>query len=114
MSGSGEPRAADFTRVTIVAGGLLLVEGHVEVTLPDGTVRRSERPVVALCACRRSRRYPFCDTSPLRRRAPRPDSVPVGERAAGEGSLGEGSAAGGGRADAAGQGRVGQGEVGQG
>ncbi|MEU1509796.1 CDGSH iron-sulfur domain-containing protein, partial [Kitasatospora sp. NPDC005748] len=93
MSGSGEPRAADFTRVTIVAGGLLLVEGHVEVTLPDGTVRRSERPVVALCACRRSRRYPFCDTSPLRRRAPRPDSVPVGDHGAehgrGAGVVGE-------------------------
>ncbi|WP_063753254.1 CDGSH iron-sulfur domain-containing protein [Streptomyces sp. NRRL S-87] len=41
----------------------MLIEGPVEVVLPDGTVRRSDRPVVALCACRRSLRYPFCDTS---------------------------------------------------
>ncbi|MFD0345231.1 CDGSH iron-sulfur domain-containing protein [Kitasatospora aburaviensis] len=54
---SGSPdRAA--TRVVVVPGGPLLVEGPVEVVLPDGTVRTSERPVVALCTCRRSRRYP--------------------------------------------------------
>lgn len=41
----------------------MLVEGPVEVVLPDGGTVRSDRPVVALCACRRSRRYPFCDTS---------------------------------------------------
>ncbi|MGE7438831.1 CDGSH iron-sulfur domain-containing protein [Kitasatospora sp. NPDC001175] len=29
---------------------------------------RCDRPVVALCACRRSRRYPFCDTSHRRHR----------------------------------------------
>ncbi|WP_152626248.1 CDGSH iron-sulfur domain-containing protein [Streptacidiphilus carbonis] len=50
--------------------GPILVEGPVEVHLPDGTVRRSDRPVVALCACRRSRCYPFCDTSHRRRSAP--------------------------------------------
>jgi CDGSH-type Zn-finger protein len=50
--------------------GPILVEGPVEVVLPDGTVRVSERPTVALCACRRSRHYPFCDTSHRRRSLP--------------------------------------------
>ena len=30
----------------------------------------SERPVVALCACRRTKRYPFCDTSHRRKVRP--------------------------------------------
>jgi len=37
------------------------------MTLEDGTVVDSDRFVVAICACRRSRRYPFCDTSHRRR-----------------------------------------------
>jgi len=45
----------------------MLVEGPVELELPDGTTVRSDRFVVAVCACRRSRRYPFCDTSHRRR-----------------------------------------------
>ena len=49
--------------MTVVPGGPLLVEGPVEVELPDGSVVRSDRPVVALCTCRRSRRQPWCDTS---------------------------------------------------
>ena len=32
-------------------------------SLPDGRRVRSDRPVTALCVCRRSRRAPFCDTS---------------------------------------------------
>ncbi|MEV7937839.1 MULTISPECIES: CDGSH iron-sulfur domain-containing protein [unclassified Kitasatospora] len=60
----------DVTRVVVVPGGPLLVEGPVEVVLPDGTRRVSERPVVALCACRRSRTYPFCDTSHRRHGRP--------------------------------------------
>jgi CDGSH-type Zn-finger protein len=43
--------------------GPLLVSGPVEVVLPDGRRVRSDRPVSALCMCRRSRRQPFCDTS---------------------------------------------------
>lgn len=50
-------------RITPMADGPLLVEGPVEIVLADGTVRRSDRPVVALCRCRRSLREPFCDTS---------------------------------------------------
>lgn len=52
-------------------GGPFLVEGPVELELPDGTTVTSERPVVALCACRRTKRYPFCDTSHRRKVRPR-------------------------------------------
>ncbi|MBT2449626.1 CDGSH iron-sulfur domain-containing protein [Streptomyces sp. ISL-43] len=43
--------------------GPVLVEGPVEIVLDDGTVARSDRFVVAVCTCRRSRTYPWCDTS---------------------------------------------------
>nr|WP_246095459.1 CDGSH iron-sulfur domain-containing protein [Streptomyces roseicoloratus] len=61
------PARPAAVRVTPVADGPLLVEGPVEIVLADGTVRRSDRPVVALCMCRRSLRAPFCDTSHRRR-----------------------------------------------
>jgi CDGSH-type Zn-finger protein len=60
-------RSARLPRVTLVEGGPILVEGPVELETPDGTLVRSERPVVAVCACRRSKRYPFCDTSHRRK-----------------------------------------------
>ncbi|SFK00529.1 Iron-binding zinc finger CDGSH type [Amycolatopsis sacchari] len=41
----------------------MLVEGPVELRLPDGSTVTSDRFVVAVCACRRSKRFPFCDTS---------------------------------------------------
>ncbi|TCK26726.1 CDGSH iron-sulfur domain-containing protein [Pseudonocardia endophytica] len=50
-------------RVVLTGDGPVLVDGPVDVELPDGSRVRSERPVTALCVCRRSRRYPFCDTS---------------------------------------------------
>ena len=49
--------------MTPVPGGPVLIEGPVEVELPDGSTVLCERPVVALCTCRRTRRPPFCDTS---------------------------------------------------
>ncbi|MFG2340476.1 CDGSH iron-sulfur domain-containing protein [Streptomyces yangpuensis] len=58
-------------RVCLERGGPVLVEGPVEVVLEDGTVARSDRFEVALCTCRRSRTYPWCDTS-HRRRETRP------------------------------------------
>ncbi|MFJ1895192.1 CDGSH iron-sulfur domain-containing protein [Streptomyces sp. NPDC088115] len=61
------PRDRDRRRITLVPGGPLLVEGPVEVVGRDGEVVVSDRFVVALCVCRRSRRYPFCDTSHRRR-----------------------------------------------
>jgi len=60
-------RADVVNRVTVTEDGPVLVEGPVEVTLDDGTVVRSDRNWVALCVCRRSKRYPFCDTSHRRR-----------------------------------------------
>lgn len=53
----------DVRRVTPVPGGPMLVDGPVEVQMPDGTLVRSDRPVVALCTCRRSKVQPWCDTS---------------------------------------------------
>ncbi|MCI4146276.1 CDGSH iron-sulfur domain-containing protein [Streptomyces pseudogriseolus] len=62
---SGAPQAAsgDVRRVSLRRKGPMLVEGPVEVELEDGTVVSSDRFRVALCTCRRSRRYPWCDTS---------------------------------------------------
>ena len=43
--------------------------GYVKATeLPDGSVVESERFMVAICTCRRSKSYPLCDTSHRRRR----------------------------------------------
>ncbi|MFF3135392.1 CDGSH iron-sulfur domain-containing protein [Streptomyces mirabilis] len=50
-------------RVTLTSDGPILVEGPVEVVLDDGRTVRSDRFTVALCVCRRSRSYPWCDTS---------------------------------------------------
>lgn len=57
----------DLPRLTPLTDGPVLVEGPVEVQLPDGSVVRSDRPVVALCTCRRSRMLPWCDTSHRRK-----------------------------------------------
>lgn len=54
-------------RVTMTGEGPILVQGPVEVELPDGRVVTSDRSVTALCACRRSKRWPFCDTSHRRK-----------------------------------------------
>ncbi|MFF4712634.1 CDGSH iron-sulfur domain-containing protein [Streptomyces eurythermus] len=62
--------AAPARRVTVRRRGPLLMEGPVEVELEDGTTVRSDRFRVALCTCRRSRRYPWCDTSHRRRADP--------------------------------------------
>ncbi|MFE9122603.1 CDGSH iron-sulfur domain-containing protein [Streptomyces sp. NPDC007172] len=59
-------------RVTVDPEGPVLIEGPVEVTAADGTVARSDRFVVAVCLCRRTRTPPWCDTS-HRRRVRHPD-----------------------------------------
>ncbi|MBX7448755.1 CDGSH iron-sulfur domain-containing protein [Mycolicibacterium sp. 3033] len=61
--------------VRVVPGGPVMVEGPVRVELPDGAVVESDRFMVAICACRRSKTYPLCDTSHRRRRRPAADSV---------------------------------------
>ena len=72
---------AERRRVTLQRPGPLLVEGPVEVTLDDGTTVSSDRFCVALCTCRRSRIYPWCDTS-HRRRAQRHPADPDDSRPA--------------------------------
>ncbi|MBA2471986.1 MAG: iron-containing redox enzyme family protein [Pseudonocardiales bacterium] len=70
-------------QVTVTEEGPVLVHGPIEVTLDDGRRVSSDRAVTALCTCRRSRRYPFCDTSHRRRSRNRPaaarSSVPQGD-----------------------------------
>jgi CDGSH-type Zn-finger protein len=58
--------------VRIVAGGPIMVEGPVRIECPDGSIVESDRFMVAICVCRRSKTYPLCDTSHRRRN--RPDS----------------------------------------
>jgi CDGSH-type Zn-finger protein len=53
--------------VRIVEGGPVLVEGPVCIELPDGSSVESDRFMVAICACRRSKTYPLCDTSHRRK-----------------------------------------------
>jgi len=56
-------RAEPVEATIVEEGGPLLVRGPVDVTLPDGRVVSSTRPVTALCLCRRSKSYPLRDTS---------------------------------------------------
>ncbi|WP_443049586.1 CDGSH iron-sulfur domain-containing protein [Streptomyces sp. HD] len=58
-------------RIRVQRDGPLLVEGPVEVVGEDGEVTVSRRFTVAVCTCRRSRIFPWCDTS-HRRREKRP------------------------------------------
>ncbi|MFF3749361.1 CDGSH iron-sulfur domain-containing protein [Streptomyces sp. NPDC002018] len=76
-------------RVTVDRNGPVLVEGPVEVVMDDGSVVSSDRFVVAICACRRSRAYPWCDTSHRRRTNP-PDDAAVGRDRAGREHPGHG------------------------
>lgn len=61
---SGEARL-----VRVVPAGPVIVEGPVRIEMADGTVIDSDRFMVAICACRRSKTYPLCDTSHRRRSA---------------------------------------------
>lgn len=57
--------------VRLVPGGPILVEGPVCIQLPDGETVESDRFMVAICACHRSKNYPLCDTSHRRTRSDR-------------------------------------------
>ncbi|MGI8627279.1 MAG: CDGSH iron-sulfur domain-containing protein, partial [Geodermatophilaceae bacterium] len=64
LSPNGRRNSPARAREIIVTDdGPLLVSGPVEIVLPDGSRVKSDRPVTALCVCKRSRRQPFCDTS---------------------------------------------------
>lgn len=54
-------------RITFTAEGPAMVEGPVELVREDGTVVCSDRFLVAVCMCRRSKNYPLCDTSHRKR-----------------------------------------------
>jgi CDGSH-type Zn-finger protein len=54
--------------VRVVPRGPVMVQGPVRIEAPDGTVVESDRFMVAICACRKSKTYPLCDTSHRRRR----------------------------------------------
>lgn len=49
--------------VRVVPSGPVMVQGPVRIEMPDGRVVESDRFMVAICACRRSKDYPLCDTS---------------------------------------------------
>jgi len=59
-------------RITVDREGPLLVEGPVEVTDGEGEVHESHRFQVAICTCRRSRTFPWCDTSHRRKATQEP------------------------------------------
>ncbi|MFI6009552.1 CDGSH iron-sulfur domain-containing protein [Streptomyces sp. NPDC051243] len=62
------PNAAERPRrIRVQRDGPLLIEGPVEVVGEDGEVTVSRRFTVAVCTCRRSRIFPWCDTSHRRR-----------------------------------------------
>ena len=58
---------AQIRRVRIVPKGPIMVEGPVCIEMPDGSTVESDRFMVAICACRRSKTYPLCDTSHRRK-----------------------------------------------
>ncbi|MCF6386801.1 CDGSH iron-sulfur domain-containing protein [Mycobacterium sp. MBM] len=55
--------------VRAVRGGPVMIEGPVSIELPDGGRVESDRFMVAVCACGRSKNYPLCDTSHRRCRS---------------------------------------------
>ncbi|WP_458319754.1 CDGSH iron-sulfur domain-containing protein [Mycolicibacterium brisbanense] len=54
---------SEFRTVRVVPGGPILVQGPVKIETADGRTVESSRFMVAICACRRSKNYPLCDTS---------------------------------------------------
>jgi CDGSH-type Zn-finger protein len=66
--------------VRVVPSGPLMVQGPVRIEMPDGRVVESDRFMVAICTCRRSKNYPLCDTSHRRRQ--RSENSPSGQRPA--------------------------------
>lgn len=53
----------DARTVRVVPNGPLMVQGPVRIEMPDGQVVSSDRFMVAICTCRRSKDFPMCDTS---------------------------------------------------
>jgi CDGSH-type Zn-finger protein len=58
---AGRPVGAAVEVTPCGDGGPVLVRGADHVVDEDGRSHAVERPVVALCACDRSQRMPWCD-----------------------------------------------------
>jgi CDGSH-type Zn-finger protein len=56
--------------VRVVPAGPVMVQGPVRIEMADGSVVESDRFMVAICTCRRSKSYPLCDTSHRCRQRP--------------------------------------------
>src|SRR3954454_8464556 len=56
-------RGSEPVTVRICPEGPLLVRGAESVVDGDGTAHRVTRPVVAVCACDKSSRMPWCDST---------------------------------------------------
>ncbi|ORA18045.1 CDGSH iron-sulfur domain-containing protein [Mycobacterium arosiense] len=69
------------TRVQVVPNGPVLVSGPVRIEMPNGEVVESDRFMVAICTCRRSDRYPLCDTSHRRCRRLKTPGAPAASAA---------------------------------
>jgi CDGSH-type Zn-finger protein len=69
------------TRVQVIPNGPVLIPGPVRIEMPGGDVVESDRFLVAICTCRRSKNYPMCDTS---HRRCRPARAGVSDDAAGQ------------------------------
>ena len=65
---------ADPRVVRVGVGGPVLVEGPVRIETPAGRTVESDRFMVAICTCRRSKTYPLCDTSHRKQRRNDPSS----------------------------------------
>jgi CDGSH-type Zn-finger protein len=74
---------APYRRARLVPDGPLMVEGPVELVTADGRVLRCDRFQVAICLCRRSHRYPLCDTSHRQRVRANPDGPETSDRSTG-------------------------------
>jgi CDGSH-type Zn-finger protein len=57
------------TRVQVIPKGPVLVSGPARIEVPGGRVVESDRFMVAICTCARSKDYPLCDTSHRRCRS---------------------------------------------
>ncbi|MFE7802546.1 CDGSH iron-sulfur domain-containing protein [Nocardia sp. NPDC057440] len=64
--------SAECRKITLTRNGPALIEGPVELVTGDGTSVYSDRFLVAMCTCRRSKNFPLCDASHRRRRRSKP------------------------------------------
>lgn len=59
---------ADARTVRLVTGGPMMMRGPVRIEMEGGEVVESDRFMVAICMCKRSKTFPLCDTSHRKKR----------------------------------------------